>query len=87
MLLPTGSDSNAVFEKKEAAGELASRRRNCAMGLIKRLHISDATSYPWKHRHGGIDATGFIGLQVDRIKKAPGPYEVRWRNIRIRELK
>ena len=34
-----------------------------------------------------MDATGFIGLQVHGIKKGTGPYQVRWRNIRIRELK
>ena len=33
------------------------------------------------------DASGFIGLQVHGIKKGTGPYQVRWRNIRIRELK
>ncbi len=32
-------------------------------------------------------ASGFIGLQVHSIKKGTGPYEVRWRNIRIREAK
>ena len=31
--------------------------------------------------------TGFIGLQVHGIKKGAGPFEVRWRNIRIKELK
>jgi 3-keto-disaccharide hydrolase len=31
--------------------------------------------------------SGFIGLQVHGIKKGFGPYEVRWRNIRIKELK
>jgi hypothetical protein len=30
---------------------------------------------------------GFIGLQVHGIKKGTGPYEVRWRNIVIKELK
>ncbi|MEM9480060.1 MAG: DUF1080 domain-containing protein [Verrucomicrobiota bacterium] len=34
-----------------------------------------------------MDASGFIGFQVHGIKKGTGPYEVRWRNIRIRELK
>jgi len=34
-----------------------------------------------------MDATGFIGLQVHSIKKGSGPFEVRWRNVRIRELK
>src|SRR5262245_8145839 len=31
-------------------------------------------------------AKGFIGLQVHGIKKGTGPYEVAWRNIRLREL-
>ncbi len=30
---------------------------------------------------------GFIGLQVHGIGKGTGPYEVRWKNIHIRELK
>lgn len=30
---------------------------------------------------------GFIGLQVHGIPKGTGPYQVRWRNIRIKELK
>lgn len=34
-----------------------------------------------------LDKRGFIGLQVHGIAKGEGPYEVRWRNIRIRELK
>lgn len=32
------------------------------------------------------DARGVIGLQVHAIKAGTGPYEVRWRNIRLREL-
>jgi hypothetical protein len=31
--------------------------------------------------------SGFIGLQVHGIKKGTGPYEVRWRNISVREIK
>ena len=31
--------------------------------------------------------SGFIGLQVHGIKKGTGPYEVRWRNISLKELK
>jgi hypothetical protein len=31
--------------------------------------------------------SGFIGLQVHGIAKGKGPYEVRWRNIRLKELK
>ncbi len=30
---------------------------------------------------------GFIGLQVHGIKKGTGPYEVRWRNLFIKELR
>ncbi|MEM7784583.1 MAG: DUF1080 domain-containing protein [Planctomycetota bacterium] len=30
--------------------------------------------------------SGFIGLQVHSIKKGLGPFEVRWKDIRIREL-
>ncbi|MGB1926313.1 MAG: 3-keto-disaccharide hydrolase [Rubripirellula sp.] len=32
------------------------------------------------------DSTGLIGLQVHAIKKGTGPFEVSWKNIRIREL-
>ncbi len=33
------------------------------------------------------DAAGFLGLQVHSIKPGTGPYQVRWRNLQIRELK
>ncbi len=33
------------------------------------------------------DNRGFIGLQVHGIARGEGPYQVRWRNVRIRELK
>ncbi|MGQ0634876.1 MAG: sulfatase-like hydrolase/transferase [Planctomycetaceae bacterium] len=32
------------------------------------------------------DTAGFIGLQVHSIPAGKGPYQVRWRNIRLREL-
>jgi hypothetical protein len=34
-----------------------------------------------------VDERGFIGLQVHGIPKGEGPYQVRWRDVRIRELK
>lgn len=34
-----------------------------------------------------MDTEGLIGLQVHGIPKDQGPYEVRWRNVTIRELK
>lgn len=33
------------------------------------------------------DATGFIGLQVHGIRAGTGPFEVRWKNVRLKELK
>lgn len=37
--------------------------------------------------HDKSDSIGFIGLQVHAIKKGTGPYQVRWKNLRIHELK
>jgi hypothetical protein len=34
-----------------------------------------------------VDKGGFIGLQVHGIAKDQGPYQVRWRDVRIKELK
>lgn len=34
-----------------------------------------------------LDASGFIGLQVHSIPKTAGPYQVRWKNVLLRELK
>lgn len=35
----------------------------------------------------GDDPEGYIGFQVHGIKKGSGPYSVRWRNVRFREMK
>lgn len=45
--------------------------------------IDDLTDKPIFETH----PKGFIGLQVHGIKKGTGPFQVAWRNIRIRELK
>jgi hypothetical protein len=37
--------------------------------------------------HDSTDASGFIGLQVHGIKAGTGPLQVRWKNIRLQELK
>jgi hypothetical protein len=34
-----------------------------------------------------LDASGLIGLQVHSVRPGTGPYVVRWKNIRLRELK
>lgn len=44
--------------------------------------IADLTDEPIYQTH----PVGFIGLQVHAIGPNEGPYEVRWRNLRIREL-
>ena len=36
--------------------------------------------------HDDRDASGFIGFQVHGIRSGTGPYQVRWRNIKFREL-
>ena len=45
--------------------------------------IDDLTDEPIYTTH----PKGFIGLQVHGIERGTGPYEVAWRNIRLRELK
>jgi hypothetical protein len=49
---------------------------------INGVRISDLVDDPIYETH----ASGFIGLQVHGIKEGTGPYEVAWRNIRIREI-
>lgn len=34
-----------------------------------------------------LDATGFIGLQVHSVGAGKGPFKVRWKDVKIRELK
>ncbi len=34
-----------------------------------------------------VDQHGLIGLQVHAISRNEGPYQVRWRSVRIKELK
>jgi hypothetical protein len=45
--------------------------------------IDDLTDEPIFKTH----PTGFIGLQVHSIGKGEGPFQVAWRNIRIKDLK
>lgn len=50
---------------------------------INGQQIADLTDEPIFKTHN----KGFIGLQVHGIRKGAGPYDVAWRNIRIREIK
>jgi hypothetical protein len=37
--------------------------------------------------HDNTDASGLIGLQVHGVRKGAGPFQVRWKNLRLQELK
>ncbi len=50
--------------------------------FINGEQIEELTDEPIFESH----PSGFIGLQVHGIGKQKGPYQARWRNIRIREL-
>lgn len=50
---------------------------------INDVQISDLTDEGKFATH----TKGFIGLQVHRIHEGVGPFEVRWRNLEIREIK
>jgi hypothetical protein len=60
------------------------RCRIIAQGDHIRTFVNDIPTADFRNTS---DATGFIGLQVHRIPNGTGPYSVRWRNIKIRELK
>ncbi len=60
------------------------RYRIVAQGDHIRSWINDV---PCADFHEKTDASGVIGLQVHGIGKGKGPYQVRWRKIRLRELK
>lgn len=59
------------------------RYRIVVQGDRYRSWINDV---PCADFHDDTDTTGFIGLQVHSIKAGTGPYQVRWRNIFVREL-
>lgn len=74
--------------KPEAQKALKNNQWNHYRIVAQGDHIrSWVNGVPCADFHDSMDATGFIGLQVHSIKKGTGPYQVRWRNIRIRELK
>jgi hypothetical protein len=71
-------------EKQEAyrPGEW-NRFRIIAQGNRIRSFVNDV---PVADFTDDRDDSGFIGLQVHGIKKGTGPFEVAWRNLRLREL-
>lgn len=59
------------------------RYRIVARGDRIRSWVNGVPCADFRHTE---DKTGFIGLQVHGIRAGDGPYEVRWRNVRIREF-
>ena len=70
--------------KKAFKGGEWNKYRIVAQGNRIRSWVNDVACADFQDDR---DASGFIGLQVHGIKKGTGPYQVRWRNIRLRELK
>lgn len=77
------------FSKKpEAAKAFKDNEWNHYRIAAQGDHIrSWVNGVPCADFHDKIDTTGFIGLQVHGIKAGTGPYSVRWKNLRLRELK
>jgi hypothetical protein len=72
--------AQAAFKKGEW-----NRYRVLAEGKRIRTWVNDVPVADLTDEKTGM-MTGFIGLQVHSIPRGTGPYEVRWRNIRLREL-
>ncbi|HYF01223.1 MAG TPA: DUF1080 domain-containing protein [Planctomycetota bacterium] len=73
--------AKAAFKKGEW-----NRYRVLAKGTSIKTWVNDVPVADLVDEKTGM-MSGFIGLQVHGIKKGTGPYEVRWRRIRLRELK
>lgn len=71
-------EKQAVYKAGEWNQFRVIARGNRIQSFVNGVPVADFTD--------DRDAAGFIGLQVHSIKKGTGPYNVSWRNIRIREL-
>lgn len=73
--------AKAAFKKGEW-----NKYRVVAKGKSIKTWVNDVPVADLVDEKSGM-TSGFIGLQVHSIPKNAGPYEVRWRNIEIKELK
>jgi hypothetical protein len=74
--------------KPEAAKAFKNDEWNHYRIVAQGDHIrSWVNGVPCADFHDQLDSSGFIGLQVHSIPATAGPYHVRWKNIRLRELK
>jgi hypothetical protein len=77
----TDEMARAAFKKGEW-----NRYRVLAEGKSIKTWVNDVPVADLVDEKTGM-ISGFIGLQVHGIKKGTGPYEVRWRNLSVREIK
>jgi hypothetical protein len=77
----TDPKANAAFKKGEWNAYRVLAKGKSIKTWVNDVPVADLVDEKTGH------ASGFIGLQVHGIKKGTGPYEVRWRQIEIRELK
>ena len=79
----TRSQANIRLPKLSSVRAEIQRARNSrpAQGNLIRSWVNGTSCADFRDT---LDAGGFIGLQVDRIKSDAGPYQARWRNLRIR---
>lgn len=74
--------------KPEAAKAFKDGEWNKYRIVAKGDHIrSWVNGVPCADFHDATDASGFIGFQVHVVKQGAGPYQVRWKNIKLKELK
>jgi len=73
--------AQAAFKKGEWNKYRVLAKGKSIKTWVNDVPVADLTDEKTGH------TTGFIGLQVHGIKKGDGPFEVRWRNLSIREAK
>jgi hypothetical protein len=72
--------ANAAFKNGEW-----NKYRVLAVGKSIKTWVNDVPVADLVDEKSGMSC-GFIGLQVHGIARGTGPYEVRWRNIRLKNL-
>ncbi len=83
-----GSDDEAVSQHSHMKNGKWNQFRIVAKGPNIKTFINGNAVADLTHEEIYQDhASGLIGLQVHGIKKGTGPFEVSWRNLRIKELK
>ena len=80
-------DSARADSKKQAAFKKGkwNKYRVLAKGKSIKTWVNGVPVADLVDEKSGM-SSGFIGLQVHGIRKGTGPYEVRWRNLKIKDL-